>query len=326
MHTGRSIRASRGFSYVELLIVVVISSMITLSLMGVVGTAADSSDALQARNELNREARFAMQQMVKAVSHTRRLLLPFNDNPYTDYPEHIREQTIPPSPPIGSSTLASAVLAVTLPAYIDLDGNGVPDADNDGDGFIDEDLGEDTHNDFGSGVYAIDDDGDGDVDNSLDIDDDERLDLESEDPINGIDDDGDNNIDEDPSADMNEDGCPGFCGVDEDGDGNIDEGNVNDDDEDGSSDEDWYDPLVFYLAGDVLRQRTPVPWDETGDSNVNGRDFVVADIAKNVTRFRVEKVADTARGERVDLTLELTDPASGESVSLHTSARLGGKL
>ena len=315
-----------GYAYVELLIVIVMSSMITLALMGLLDTASESNDTVRTRNDLLKEARFAMQQMTQSAAATRRLLLPFNDNPYTDYPEHIREQTIPPSAPIGSSTFASAVLAVTLPANIDLDADGTPDADNDGDGQLDEDLPEDIHNDNGSGVYNIDDDGDGNVDNSIVIDDDERLDLEGEDPINGIDDDGDNKIDEDPSANMNEDGCPGFCGVDDDADGSIDEGSVDDDDEDGSSDEDWYDPVVFYLAGDVLKQRMPVPWDENGDSTVNGRDFLITDLARNVTRLRIEKLDAASRYEQVQLTLELTDPVSAESVSLQTIVRDGGAL
>ena len=50
----------------------------------------------------------------------------------------------------------------------------------------------------------------------------------------------------------------------------VDEGAVADDDEDGSSDEDWYDPLVFYLAGSSLVQRTPVPWDVDSSGSVTG--------------------------------------------------------
>ena len=74
--------------------------------------------------------------------------MPLKDNPNTNWPEHIREQTVPPSPPIGDSTLATAVLAVTLPAYVDLDNDGFPDADDDRDGLIDEDLPNDNHHDF----------------------------------------------------------------------------------------------------------------------------------------------------------------------------------
>ncbi len=320
------IRIARGFTYVELLVSITISALLIAGLMGVVNTATKTSEVVGKRNDLSQQARFAMQRMTQNIAHSRQLLLPFNDNPYTNYPEHIREQTVPPSPPIGDSTLATAVLAFTLPAHFDTDANGVPDADNDGDGQIDEDLPEDIHNDFGSGVYGVDDDGDGGADNSIDIDDDERLNLEGEDPINGIDDDGDNNIDEDPSANMNEDGCPGICGVDDDGDGNIDEGSVDDDDEDGTADEDWYDPLVYFLDAGILIERLPVPWDENSSGGIDGRDFVESSIAENVTRFRVERVATPGPFDRVDLTLELTDPANGESVSLNTTVRLGGAL
>ena len=53
--------------------------------------------------------------------------------------------------------------------------------------------------------------------------------------------------------------------------------------------EDWYDPVVFYLNGDNLMQRTPVPWDENGSGFVTGLDFITEPIAENVTRFRVER-------------------------------------
>jgi len=320
-------RSSRGFSYVELLIVVVISGMISLALMGLVDTAADSSDTVVTRNELNSDASFAMQQMVKAVSHTRLLMIPQPDKAYSNWPEHIREETVPPSPPIGDSTKSTAVLAVTLPLYFDMDGDGFPDADDDRDGRIDEDLFNDRNNDFAGGIYLIDDDNDGSVDENPSYwwDDDEATGVYDEDPEDGIDNDGDGAVDEDPSADMNDDGCPGTCGVDDDGDGDIDEGDVADDDEDGQENEDWYNPLVFYLNNGVLVQRTPVPWDISGGGIVGGQDFVTTDIAQNVTRFRVERI-DTGNSLLVDLILELTDPLSGESVSLQTSVRVGGAL
>ena len=315
-----------GFTLVEMLLTVTITGMIMLALMGLMNTATESSDTVRTRNDLIRETRFALTRMVKNVSESRLLLLPQRDKPLTNWPEHIREQTVPASAPIGDSTLATAVLAVTMPAYIDLDANSVPDADNDGDGLLDEDLPEDIHNDSAAGIYLIDDWGNGGIDEGRNEDDDETNDIEGEDPINGIDDDDDNNIDEDPSANMNEDGCPGICGVDDDADGSIDEGGVNDDDEDGTDDEDWYDPVVYYLDSGTLKERLPVPWDESGDAAITGRDFIVTDIASNVTRFRVERV-DTGNGhEIVDLTLELTDPQSGEFVSLQTRVRVGGAL
>jgi prepilin-type N-terminal cleavage/methylation domain-containing protein len=318
-----------GFTLVELLIAVAIASVLMLGLSGVAGQAIQVHDAVREKNRLTDQARFAMDQMVRMVSHSRLLLLPMNDKPASDWPEHIREQTVPPSPPIGSSTLATAVLAVTLPAFIDLNGDGVPDADDDQDGRIDEDLFNDKNNDFAPGIYLIDDDGDGFVDENPSWwwDDDEVNGVIDEDPINGVDDDGDGNVDEDPSANMNEDGCPGICGVDDDGDGSIDEGDVDDDDEDGQADEDWYNALVFFLDNGVLKQRTPVPWDISGGGVVGGQDFIVSDLAENVTLFRVERVPGLAGvPQLVDLILELTSPATGETVSLHTRLRVGGAL
>jgi type II secretory pathway pseudopilin PulG len=316
-----------GFTLVELLVATTFAALLIVGLGGVVGQVATTRDAVQDRNELTRQARFAMEQMVRSVSHSRLLLLPQVDKPASSWPENIREQTVPASPPIPDSTLATAVLAVTLPAYSDLNGDGFPDADDDKDGLIDEDLGEDVHYDFAPGVYLIDDGGNGTVDEGFSFDDDEANAIEGEDPINGVDDDGDGNIDEDPSADINEDGCPGICGVDDDGDGSIDEGSVDDDDEDGQADEDWYNVMLFRLQGGLLQQRTPVPWDESGGGLVSGQDFIVSTIAENVTRFRVERVAGVSGNqELVDITLELTSPVTGEVVSLQTQVRVGGAL
>ena len=88
---------------------------------------------------------------------------------------------------------------------------------------------------------------------------------------------------------------------------------------------------MFYLIGSSLVQRTPVPWNEDGisapDGPVDGRDFIVSPIADNVSRFRVERVAGVAAGsELIDITLELTSPVSGGSVSLQTQVRVGGAL
>ena len=308
------------------MITVAVAALIVLGLSGVVGQALQSQESVSETNKMMRAARFAMQRMISSVGHSRKLLLPQRDKPASNWPENIREQTVPPSAPIGDSTLATAVLAVTLPANVDLDSNGIADADNDGDGLIDEDLPGDSHNDSAAGLYLIDDGGNGWVDEGLDADDDETAFTASEDPHDGIDNDGDNNTDEDPAADMNGDGCPGVCGVDDDADGTIDEGNDDDDDEDGNVDEDWYDPLVFYLGSGVLKMRQPVPWDETGSGGIDGRDYIVADIATNVTRFRVERLDNGSGVEIIELTLELTSPSTGEIVSLQSQVRVGGAL
>ncbi len=320
------VAVGRGYTYFEMLITVAIAALIVLGLSGVVGQGLQSQDSVSETNQLMRAARLAMQRMVSSVGHSRKLLLPMRDKPNTSWPENIREQTVPPSAPIGASTLATAVLAVTLPANVDLDSNGIPDADNDGDGLLDEDLPDDSHNDSAAGLYLIDDGGNGTVDEGQNADDDESNAVDSEDPFDGVDNDADNNFDEDPSKDMNGDGCPAVCGVDDDADGAIDEGNYEDDDEDGTTDEDWYDPLVFYLDSGVLKMRTPVPWDETGSNGIDGRDYIVSDLAANVTRFRVERLDNGNEVEIVELTLELTSPLTGEIVSLQSQARIGGAL
>lgn len=329
LYPQRPANAGRGFTYVEMMLALAIAGLIIAGLTGVVSQALQSQDAVSETNKLTRDARFAMQRMVSQVSRSARLLLPLKDNPNTNYPENLREQTIPPSAPIGDSTLATAVLAVTLPVDVDLDGNSIADADNDGDGLIDEDLPADSQNDGKAGIRDIDDDGNGTKDFILSPagDDDESNDLaQSEDPVDGIDDDADGSTDEDPPADMNADGCPGTCGVDDDADGSIDEGSVADDDEDGVADEDWYDPVVFYLDNGILKMRNPVPWDENGVDGVTGQDYIISDIADNVTRFRVERLDNGSVIEVIDLTLELTSPLTGESVSLQSRVRVGGAL
>jgi len=321
---------NRGYTYVELLLAAVVAGVLVLGLTGVVGQALHTGDVVHERNELTRQANFAMQRMLQAVANSRHLLLPLNDNPNTNWPEDIREQTVPASPPVGSSTLATAVLAVTLPETVDLDSDGVADADNDGDGLIDEDLSSDNNLDGAPGLYLIDDNGDGVADNSSDPSPDSDNDEDggaTEETLNGLDDDGDGSIDEDLAADMSRDGESGLIGVDDDGDGNVDESNKNDDDEDGSIDEDGYDSLAFYLDGDVLQERTPTPWDEDNSGTVDGRDFIISPIAGHVTRFRVERIPASGSGTaQVDLTLELTGPVSGETVRLQTRVRLGGAL
>lgn len=326
-----ALKTKRGFTYVELLMALAIGALLVAGLSGVVGQALQTRDLAHTKTDLTRQAQEAMQRMVRAVSHSRRLLLPLNDNPNTNWPENIREQTLPASAPIGDSTLATAVLAVTLPLYVDLDHDGFPDADDDKDGQIDEDLPNDNHHDFFPGIMLIDDDGDGTVDEGASWYEDDEDGAENEDPIDGIDNDADGSIDEDPSTDNNGDGCPGICGVDDDSQGDIDDGSKDDDDEDGGTFDDPYDPLVFYLNNGVLIQRMPVPWNQDGistpDGPVDGRDFVESPIAENVTHFRVERIPQAdQRYQLVDLTLELTSPLSGETVSLQTQVRLGGAL
>ncbi|MDJ0807909.1 MAG: type II secretion system protein [Gammaproteobacteria bacterium] len=323
-------KRNQGISYVEIMLTVTIAGIIMLALMGVVNTASMTSDTVRSRNDLIQQARFALNRMVDMTSRSHRLLLPLNDNPATNWPENIREQTIPPSPPIGDSSFATAVLAITLPYDIDLDQDGIPDADDDGDGLFDEDLPNDNHHDFTPGIIGIDDDGDGAVDEGADWAEDDEDGSENEDPLDGIDNDGDGSIDEDAPSDMNNDGCSGICGVDDNSNGSIDDSDSDDDDEDSGGFDDPYDPVVYYLNGSNLIERLPARWDTDGISvpngPVDGRDFIEVTIAENITRFYVERLQISNTRVSIDLILELTDPVSGETVSLQTTVRVGGAL
>jgi hypothetical protein len=295
-------------TFLEVTLALVMAAVLVAALGGVVGQSLRAWTATTERNELAREARFAMQRVVGAVRATRLLVLPLSENPATTHSEAVRD-----------------VLAVALDPELDLDGDGVADADNDRDGRVDEDVGRDSNADGAPGVLGIDDDNDGQVD-EWDVEDDdedgEGNGNKDEEPLNGIDDDGDGAIDEDLDADMNQDGEPGLAGIDDDDDGQVDESDAEDDDEDedetGNKDEDWIDTVVFFRQGGLLMERSPNP------HATSGLDTVERPIAGNVTRFRVERLPKTAndRAELVDIELAL-GVASGESVSLHTRVRVG---
>jgi prepilin-type N-terminal cleavage/methylation domain-containing protein len=298
----------RGYTLVELLVALAMATLLMAGLAGVTGNALQIGEAARERLELNRQARFAMDRIVRMVSRSPGLVLPLADNPATVQVESIH-----------------TALAILLPRDIDLDGNGIADADNDGDGRFDEDLPSDMNKDGAPGIAGIDDNLDGVVDNGASGDDDESGSAD-EDKCDGVDNDGDGSIDEDCGADMNADALPGLADVDDDGDGSIDEGGSGDDDEDGRVDEDWLDTVVFYLQGGVLKERMPVPWDANGSGTVTGADTVTSALAENVTLFRVERLPrDNGRAQEVEITLELTG-AGGAKVSLKTRVRVGGSL
>lgn len=328
MKLNRSPIHAKGFSLIELLAAIVITALLLAAMHNVINPTLEANQATQVKNEAIQAARFAMDKMVRAISRSPRLLIPYSEKSTTPFPDNIREQTNPASPPPSGSSLATAVLALTQDPAIDLDGNGVADVDNDADGKIDEDLPGDMTNDAKPGIRGIDDDSDGQFDEGFfaNQDDDEVLNSSNEDPADGVDNDGDNNIDEDSPADMNNDGAPGIAGVDDDGDGAIDEGSNDDDDEDGQNNEDWIDPVVFYMQGGSIIERIPVPWDENANGSVTGEDYVETVLTENVSRFRVERIAlGTDRNTTVELTLEITPP-DGEMFSLTTRARVGGAL
>ena len=314
-----------GFTLIELLLSIALGAVIITTVSAVMSQVSTSSGIIGSRERVTLDASFAMQRMVTAARGAPSLILPLPDRSWTAWRDNVREQTIPASPPESGSLFATAVLAVAMSESVDLDGNGVPDADNDGDGRINEDWPADISNDSDPGIRDIDDGGDGFVDEGFgnDSDDDEAFSISNEDPVNGFDDDGDGLIDDDPGSDTNGDGAPGIAGVDDDGDGQVDEGNSADDDEDGTSDEDWLDAVVFFLDGNTLVERHPVPWDENTSGSVTGRDFIESVIAENVVRFRVERIEVSAQQQMLDLQLDLADADSGETVSLQTRVRVG---
>lgn len=330
-----------GFSLLELLLSLAIASLLMAGLAGVVGTSLQLQAQAQASNELTRQARFALQRMATAVQGSRRLLLPLADNPATNWPEHIRMQSVPAQPPQGSSSKATAVLAVTLDPTLDLDADGWADANNDKDFLdlnkngvrdpgeperIDEDPSHDNSRDGAPGLRGIDDDGDGLVDEGSDNTDNDEDGLIKEDKLDGLDNDGDGSVDEDLPSDINMDQQPGVAGVDDDLDGLIDESPPPDDDEDGRIDEDWFDPVVFYLNGADLIERLPAMSDINGDGLVTGADFTESVIASPVSHFRVERIAlGGGRSQLLDLTLELSG-SGGAPVRLNTRLRLGARL
>lgn len=320
---GRMARSrSRGLTLVEVLVAAALSALLVSGIVWLLQQSMRAKAALESQQALHRDAQFALERMTQMIRSSRRLLLPLPDNPATTWREHVREQTVPASAPEAGSAAASAVLALTLPFSVDLNGDGFPDADNDKDGRIDEDTPADMNGDLQPGLAGIDDDGDGQVDEG-DKDDDDEDGSTDEDRSDGDDGDGDRGLDEDWHSDNNQDGKPGRASIDDDGDGQVDEGDADDDDEDGSSDEDWLDAVAYVLQGGSLVERMPVPWDANADGKIDGLDVVESEIARGVTRLRVERVPDPVeRLALVDLTIDLAGPEHA-SVSLTARVRVG---
>ncbi|MBT8143240.1 MAG: prepilin-type N-terminal cleavage/methylation domain-containing protein [Gammaproteobacteria bacterium] len=322
MLNGSTPRARQsGFTLVEVTIAMVLMGLLLGAFSTAASAAAKAREQARRQAALTADASLAMQRMVTAVRESPGLMLPLGEDPATGYSESVREQHVPPKPGEEDRT---AVLAVRLAPGIDRNADGIADADNDGDGRVDEDPSDDITNDGESGIRDFDDDHDGSVDEGLAFlskDDDDEDGPDNEDDLNGIDSDNDGSIDEDPSSDWNDDNAPGIAGVDDDGDGLVDEGSDSDDDEDGQSDEDWLDPVVFYLEGSELVERSAFPHDFTGNGSIDGRDFVEATLVERVSMFRVERIV-APRAILVDITLELSEP-DGLSVRLNTRVRVG---
>ena len=212
-----------GLTLVELTISISVMGLIGTVVAGLLFTGLGAYRNGTAQAELQREAAYAMNRMVRYTRNARFVFVPNGRRDDAD------------------------VLAVSA---------GI---DTDGDGRIDEDPGDDLTGDEQPGVAGIDDDGDGQVDDpSSQAGDDDEDGQVNEDPIDGIDNDGDGSIDEDFQRDWNGDGEPGIAGFDDDDDGSVDEGDRNDDDEDGQVDEDPAEPIIFYLDGDTLMENHPV--------------------------------------------------------------------
>jgi len=302
----RSRRRCAGLTLLEMLPALAIASVLMAALAGVVGQSLQAWAATREHTALSEDGRFAMERMVAAVRDTSRLILPLGENPATAWSESVRD-----------------VLAVTLAPTLDRDRDGFADADNDRDGRVDEDPPQDNTKDLAHGIVGIDDDGDGAVDEgapdaSGHFKNNDEAGTDGDDVLDGIDNDGDGSVDEDWKSDVSGDGASGLIGVDDDGDGLVDEGPAPDDDEDGANDEDWIDPIVFFLSGSTLIERLP------NLDPVDGLDFTERPIAENVNLLRVERLATSgARAELVDITLQIASP-SGEIVDLHTRVRVGG--
>ena len=118
----------------EFLIALTLGALIVTALAAMLSKLSASREVVEERGRAAQDGRFALERMARAVHESRDLILPQTDKSKTDWRENVREETIPASPPEGSSTKATAVLAVSLSARIDLDADGFPDADNDRDG------------------------------------------------------------------------------------------------------------------------------------------------------------------------------------------------
>ena len=277
-----------GFTLIELLIALAIGTVLILSLSEVLQGTLRQWRIGRDRDELLYQARFALDRMIDTAAASRRILLPLQENPATVYAESVRP-----------------LFAVTLPPGIDRDEDGFADADNDKDGLVDEDLPADNTFDNAAGIIGIDDNGDGFVDEGTRTDNDEDG-QSREDGLDGLDNDGDLSFDEDPGAQNAAATSP--------------PGNY-DNDGDGLKNEDWYDPVVYYVnsAGTALIERLPDPGAPDG-SYFSQQPIAEAD----TVLLQVQRLPKTAeqRAESIHLSLQLTNQSA--SVLLEATVRIGG--
>ena len=315
-----SLVKQQGVSLLEVIIAAAIGGLLMAAMSGVVGGALEAERSTRLQNEALQQTRFALLRMVTAIGKTRHLMIPLAENPVTAWKESERN-----------------VLAVTLDPALDRNKDGWADANNDKDFLdvnrnllrgvgeperIDEDTSADNTSDAKSGIIGIDDDGDGFTDESGTPDDDEDT-TNDEDRQDGLDNDSDGSMDEDPSGDLANDGMPGIIGIDDDVDGFTDEGSSSmkvDDDEDGLKDEDWLDPVVYYLNGTTLMERLPTI------NASSGSDYSAYPIVENVSQLLVKRsLGGNGSTVLAEITLTLSPPGI-EPVSLKTTVVVGSGL
>jgi prepilin-type N-terminal cleavage/methylation domain-containing protein len=255
----------KGLTLVELLLATAILGLIAAAATPLVSICFESHKNGTARFQHYHEGLIAMERMTDGVRRSTFLLIPNAHNPTRD------------------------ILAFS--GYINDDNDFYFDDPL----FprIDEDTGAEMSRDDEPGIVGVDDDGDGLVDEDLgEHGDDDEDGAAEEDPTNGYDDDGDGNIDEDALHDSNNDNASGIAGMDDNGDGQVDNGaTVFDDDEDGLNNEDSLDPVVYTFDSGTNTLEVSYIHD--------GRTVVLSD---HVTAFQVNYEAP----QKILITLTLT--------------------
>ena len=295
----------RGFTLVEMLAAVALAALLGAALYRALSFGLQVEAERRASQRQQQDLVFALDRIERLVTASPRLLIPQPERATTSHQESTRDP---------------GVIALVLPGDIDLDRNGIADADNDGDGAVNEDPSGDLTADGAPGVLGLDDDNDGAVDEAhagagADGEDDDEDGSANEDGWTDSDDDGDFVRGEDPRSDSNHDSAPGRAGVDDDGDLLFDEGNTSDDDEDGSADEDWIDVVTYRLDGERLLERYPTP----GGGPLAA---VERELLDGVSLFRVRRT-DPLGGAGTLLVVELSvTSASGSTASRYRIFRI----
>jgi len=117
-------RRDRGFSLVELLVVIAILGIIVAGLQQAITSALTAYDNVKDKQELEAQARYAMERMVMFVQESDEI----------SKPDSASDQEV-----IEVSERLLDTYNNTTWAY-DVDGDGLLDADNDGDGIVNEDA------------------------------------------------------------------------------------------------------------------------------------------------------------------------------------------